>query len=153
MSRTQQKIRSDIAEVGWHVVRVLEDAEGPGFAYSIGFGPTLDHPEVVAFGLPLESMHVIVNLIGAEIRNGHVFRGGDATPSILEGHPVAFRDVSSTHYDDYLSQAATYYEADHRELRVVQCFWPDANSRFPWDDGVEPSCSDSQPTLSTQKPA
>jgi Domain of unknown function (DUF4262) len=36
MTGGDEQVRADIATYGWHVIKVLEDDEGPGFAFTIG---------------------------------------------------------------------------------------------------------------------
>lgn len=61
---------ADIQAHGWHVVKVMADASGPAFAYSIGLFETFKHPEVLLFGFEPDLMHCIINNVGSEIRNG-----------------------------------------------------------------------------------
>lgn len=40
-----QKVFDDVAKHGWHVVKVLEQAKVPGWAFSIGLYKNFKHPE------------------------------------------------------------------------------------------------------------
>ena len=96
-----RKLASDVEEFGWHVALIPEDEEGPAFAFSIGLFRKFGHPEVVVFGLGIEAMHEIVNLIGEEVRRGRRFSGGrkclgdhrGIRCQILRGRPDSLRRV------------------------------------------------------------
>jgi hypothetical protein len=42
---------------GWHVVKILEKHETPGWAFSVGLYKNFNHPEIVVFGLNDEVAH------------------------------------------------------------------------------------------------
>ena len=67
------KVLADIEAVGWSLVGVHADDSGPGFAYSIGMMHTLDHPEVIVFGLDLHLMFDLVKGMGRQVRGGRRF--------------------------------------------------------------------------------
>jgi hypothetical protein len=60
MTDGDAQIEADIATYGWHVIEVLEDDEGPAFAFTIGLYKRFEHPELVVFGLPLDTMHLML---------------------------------------------------------------------------------------------
>src|SRR5262249_43595444 len=93
-----RKLLADVKEYGWHVIAVLEDEEGPAFAYSIGLFHTFDHPEVIVFGLDVRLMQQIVNGIGVQIKSGERFEHLDEAGDVLEGYNVLFRRVEKEHY-------------------------------------------------------
>jgi hypothetical protein len=140
------RIQENIDAYGWHVVIVPEDDEGPGFAYSIGLYRSLGHPEVIIFGLEVDTLHRAVNNVGAEVCQGRRFGEGDTSVEIFEGCPVAFRAVSAEHYEEYLGQAVRYYGG--KEFPALQCFWPDREGRFPWQVGYSYGPEEPQPQLS-----
>ena len=71
MTAGDAQMRSDIETYGWHVIKVLEDDEGPGFAFTIGLFKRFGHPELIVFGLPLDTMHEMLNAAGeAEMPDG-----------------------------------------------------------------------------------
>ena len=127
----ERKLVSDIEEVGWHVIMVSEDDKEPSFAYSIGLFRTFDHPEIVVFGLDLEVMHRIINLIGEEVRQGRRFADGQAASGILEGYDIRFLNVAGRHYLEHFGYAHWYYKGD--DFPALQCLWPDNQGRFPMD--------------------
>jgi hypothetical protein len=101
-----RKLLSDIVEFGWHVALIPEDDEGTAFAFSIGLFTNFGHPEVILFGLGIEALHGIINLIGEEVRQGRRFAEGEVASGIIEGFDVGFREVSPKHYAEYLGSAS-----------------------------------------------
>ena len=57
-------------------MNVLDLPDSPGWAYSIGFYRTFNHPEIVVFGLNSQLMHSIINSVGDDIRDGKSFEEG-----------------------------------------------------------------------------
>lgn len=70
MDKGDKKLLDDIDEFGWHVLKVLEDDNGPGFCYSVGLFKTFGHPEIIIVGLKLDLAHTLINNIGHDIKNG-----------------------------------------------------------------------------------
>jgi len=127
-----QRIIDDVAKFGWHVVQVMEDNEGPGFAFSVGLYQTFKHPEIIVVGLPLDRMHGIINNVGFAIRGGARFEDGVRSGEILEKHDVIFRQVPRERYQEYLGTALWFYKNQH--FPTLQCVWPDREGRFPWEE-------------------
>jgi hypothetical protein len=69
-----EKVFTDVADYGWHVVRVLEKSETPGWAFSIGMYRNFNHPEIVVFGLDGDLLHSVINSIGEGVRTGRDLR-------------------------------------------------------------------------------
>lgn len=119
-----------IDEHGWAVVKVPE----LGLAYSIGLLERFGHPEVAILGLPVQTAHMIINIIGGLVRGGESFGDGDETASgvLLEGYACAFRAVHPSRFEDYLGQLLDHYPPG--DIPVLQCCWPDATGAFPWSE-------------------
>jgi len=143
-----EKVIADVAEFGWHVVKVAEDANGPGFAFTIGLTKTFGHPEVIIFGLPLETMHVVLNNVGAIVREGTPLRPGRVTEDVLEGYACEVVRVPSAAYREFFGYARWFYKGDSFE--ALQCVWPDRNGRFPWDQDVIDAVKACQPLLGSR---
>ena len=45
----------------------------------------------------------------------------------------------------FLGNAAWFYRSP--DFPVLQCFWPDAQGRFPWDPACDPDWRQDQPLL------
>lgn len=145
MHKTEHKLLSDIEKHGWHVINVLEDTEGPGFAYSVGLYQVFHHPEILIFGLSLNTMHEIINVIGNNIKSGTKFLASERYNEIVEDYTVAFQVITKRHYDKYLGWAIWYYK--HETFPVLQCFWPSKNGYFPWETEYPASLKTRQPIL------
>jgi hypothetical protein len=130
MTSHDAQMRSDIATYGWHVIQVAEDDEGPGFAYTIGLFERFAHPELIVFGLPLETMHRMLNGAGAAVRGDRVYRAGRDYDEILEGYQCTFRPVPRSRYKEYLGTACGHYGRD--DFPALQLIWPDREQRYPW---------------------
>jgi hypothetical protein len=68
--RAEDVIRQHIAEYGWHFVLIEAENDLPAFAYSIGLYHSFRHPEIVAFGLKLDTLHRLINICGDRIKAG-----------------------------------------------------------------------------------
>src|SRR5688572_24365291 len=112
MNDPESKIRADVAEHGWHVVKVMEAIEAPGFAYSIGLFETFQSPEVLLVGLPLDTMHLMINDVGDHLRAGHRYVAGGTYEEFLEGYDCTFRVVPRHQYRAYLGFGSWYYGND-----------------------------------------
>ncbi len=133
----ERKLVSDIERVGWHVIMVPEDGEGPSLAYSIGLSRTFGHPEIIVFGLDPDLMHRMINSVGEEVGRGRRFADGQVASGILEGYDVRFLHVARRRYPEHFGYARWYYNGD--DFPALQCLWPDRQGRFPTDaDYAEP---------------
>jgi hypothetical protein len=141
----ERKLVSDIEEVGWHVIMIPEDDEGPSLAYSIGLFHNFAHPEIIIFGLDLDLMHRLINLIGEEVREGRRFADGQDATGVLEGYDVRFVAVAHRHYPEHFGCARWYYNGD--DFPALQCLWPDRQGRFPTDTGYPEPLRARQPLL------
>ena len=47
---------------GWFVMKVGAGDGEPAFAYSLGLFENFNHPEIILFGLDLDTMHTLINL-------------------------------------------------------------------------------------------
>jgi hypothetical protein len=145
---SDEKVIADVAEFGWHVIKVPEDVEGPAFAFTIGLTKTFAHPEVIIFGLALSTMHGTLNNIGALVRAGKRFEPGDVTQELLKRYACEFVRVPRSAYPDFFGSACRFYGGDAFE--ALQCVWPDRGGRFPWDDAVDDAVRRCQPLLGSR---
>ncbi|MFD0306807.1 DUF4262 domain-containing protein [Streptomyces sp. NPDC127119] len=135
-----------MTEHGWHVMGVGAADEAPAdWAYSIGLWHTLRSPEVCIFGLRTETMMSVLNVAGREIRNGHPLKPDQLRDDILNGYSVAIRPVHTSWYRIFFGAGLDFYQAP--PLPIMQLFWPDKDSRFPWDNQAQEHCRTSQPQL------
>ncbi|XZE20685.1 DUF4262 domain-containing protein [Pirellulaceae bacterium SH449] len=147
--KDEQRVIDDIHRVGWHIVGIEEDREGPAFAYSIGMQYTFSHPEIIILGLNGATVMMdIINAIGEEIRKGARFQDWHESDQILQGYSCMFRTVPSDVYPDYLGYAIWFYRPS--PFPVLQCVWPDSQNRFPWQPDCQTGIQVRQPILAQQ---
>jgi hypothetical protein len=144
MDAGERKVLEDVASHGWHVIKVFEDDKGPGFAYTIGLFANYGHPEIIAFGLPLERLHALLNLVGDDAKAGVQFRAGDTSDELLNGYPCTFIEFPKAEFPEYLGFATWFYKG--RPFPALQLVWPDKDERWPWDPAVDPEIRLLQPT-------
>ena len=140
-----ERIRSDIEIFGWHVVKVLEDENGPGFGYSIGLFQTFSHPEILIVGLRLDLIHLLINNIGADIKKGKIFIEGQFYENVIDNYKCYFLKVNQEYYNDYVGQAQSYY--GNAKFPLMQCAYPTLENIYPWQKDWPDSIKDLQPIL------
>jgi hypothetical protein len=145
-----QKVFDDVAKHGWHVVKILDQANVPGWAFSIGLYKNFKHPEIIVFGLELDLMHSIINTIGYDIRSGKQFEDGKQYADLIEAYDCTFKPVNVVWHYPFLGYADWFY--DGTEYPVLQCIWPDKKSLYPWDVGFDPDWLWAQPLLYFDEP-
>jgi hypothetical protein len=148
MNPGDAQVHADIATYGWHVVEVVEDDEGPGFAFTIGLHERFAHPELMVFGLPLDTMHLMLNGAGESVRAGRTYTAGQSYDDVLEGYSCTFRPVPRRHYEAYLGYARWYYDGD--DFPTLQLIWPDREHRYPWVAPAEGWIRKAQPVLADE---
>jgi hypothetical protein len=142
---SDRKLLADIERVGWALISIMEDEQGPGFTYSVGLFHTLGQPEIVLMGLPIDVAQSLINDMGEAIRGGRRFEAGKQYDDIAAGFPLAFVGVGEQHYREYLGYARWFYHGS--DFPVLQCVWPDKAGRFPWEPEYDGRYLDVQPLL------
>ena len=104
-SNFDRKLLDDIARVGWAVVGIPEDDQGPGYAFSIGLFRSFGHPEIILFGLPWDLSYRFLNDVGAAVRDGKKFEIGPLYDELAAGFPWVFEPVPRGHYKEFLGTA------------------------------------------------
>lgn len=143
--KSEQKILDDVASYGWHVMKVLDSEDSPGWAYTIGLQKNFNHPQIIMFGLDHDVMHAILNDAGEQIRSGDVFATDRKYPNLIENYSCVFKRVKPDWYDPFLGFASWFY--DEVDYSVLQCFWPDNTGAYPWDRDFSPALKGNQPWL------
>jgi hypothetical protein len=142
---SDRKLLEDVRTVGWHLIGIEADEEGPAFVYSIGLTATYGHPELIMFGLPVETLFQVLNTLGGAIHAGARFGDGEETDQALDGYSLLFRQVELCHFREYLGYARWFYRGDRFD--ALQCVWPDSKGRYPSQPDFEPRLSALQPAL------
>jgi len=154
LSAPDAKVLTDIRTQGFHIVGVFprEHEEGPNWAFSIGPFHSFSHPEVIVRGLSLKTCESVVSIIGEQVKTGCRYEIGEVYNDILEDpYRCTFKQVDPSHYREHVGYALWFYAPDRFPL--MQCFWPDKESRFPWGEACEDYVKQSQPLLFVPKAA
>jgi hypothetical protein len=146
LSEHERNVLQRLEATGWFVNKIAEDGEGPGFAYSFGLYERYRHPEIIIFGLPLDTMHRLINDIGKQVSGGKQYGDGDQSRDLLEDYTCVFRRVNPLRYRSTLTWTVWYYQS--ASFPALQLFWPDKAGRFPWDQGCSESFRAMQPDMS-----
>lgn len=131
--RHDEKLLSDVRTFGWHVLRIFEDEDGPGFCFSVGLYYTFRHPEILVMGLPPDVGHELINLAGDYIAKGRVFQSRERTADLAQGFSCSFVPIAIEHYEQYLGYAIWFYRNLKAPFPALQLVWPDKGGRLPWD--------------------
>ena len=134
-----------LEEWGWFVIKVGAGRSEPAFAYSMGLYQTFGHPELIVFGLDFDTMHQLINDVGARIQRGECIRDGQVDENLLDGYRCVFRSVNKRHYDQFLCYAGWYYRG--WEFPALQLIWPDMSGKLPWECGFDERYAADQPML------
>ena len=145
MTTSDEKLLKDIDSHGWHVLKIMEDDNGPGFCYSVGLFKTFNHPEIIIIGLKLDLAHLLINNIGEDIRSGKTFSSGKFYKDILDSYECLMLEADKKFYKDYLGYAKWFYENEN--FPVLQCIYPTIKGVFPWDKSWPDNIKNLQPLL------
>lgn len=150
---SDRRLLSDIDEFGWHVVLIPEEDGTPGWAFSVGLTSSFGMPEIITFGLRQDLSHYLVNTVGEWAKAGTRTTENTLYSGLIDGFDCTFRSVENKWYQSFVGAACWYYRSV--DFPLLQCFWPDRESRFPWDNNFRSSWKWAQPLLydSTRKNA
>lgn len=151
------QIQELIDRIGWACQGVfpgLHDEDPRCWVYTVGFGPSLGHPELAMFGLPFEITCEILNGVGERLRvGGPAWIDGETRTDVVGPQdgvdmPVCAVTVAPDYHADHFGVAIRYYR-EHAlgEPTFLQLMWPDSKGLLPWQDGFDEQMRDAQPIL------
>ncbi len=105
--------------------------------YSIGVTQTYNKPELIIFGLPTAHAQTFINMYVSRLKAGEAFKTDTEYLDFADGYPLMFKEVSSYNYREHLCQAAFYNDDFGYRIEAIQLIYPDTNSKWPWEEGVE----------------
>ncbi|WP_316812584.1 DUF4262 domain-containing protein [Pedobacter heparinus] len=143
--RNDEKTISDIEKYGLSVILIEATDYLPSFAYSIGLWQKYDHPEIICFGLSVQTLHIIINDVAELIKNGHIIETGRPYDDFFENGNAEFLKVDCRNIADYFGTALDFYGV--KDIPALQLIWTDRNDKFPWDEGFEEEFIYRQPLL------
>ena len=107
----ERKTIEDVENHGWHVLKVMEDDRGPGFAYTIGLHHSFRHPELICSSAsPLTSRTTYSILLVKPARRGRQFSEGAESDEVLEDRVCRFRRVPVAQYQNYMGWDLWFYQ-------------------------------------------
>ncbi|MGC4111611.1 MAG: DUF4262 domain-containing protein [Nocardioides sp.] len=119
-----------------------EDSSGPVFAYTIGLGHRVGHPELLMSGLDHHLMHRCLNGIAQRVMNGLRLAPGDSLEDVLAGVPVAVEQVAERALGETVPWAGWFHRRKPEALAIV---WPDGQGVFGWQPGAPDLLDELQP--------
>ncbi len=140
-----ERCLSDIREHGWHVAKVPAVGDTPAWCFTIGLHRNYGHPEVITFGLPLNTGHAVLNIAGRGAKAGSRFNCDAPYDDFLDGYDCMFRSVEAKWHRWFAGYAMWFYGGS--DFPLLQLFWPDREHTFPWDPSAENWLQSSQPLL------
>jgi hypothetical protein len=145
------EIHCAIKTHGFFIQYVLGDADGPPWAYTIGFLEH-DYPELVVLGLSPESAAGILHEVHGRIVACDAPAIGSEHAHDYAGTPFRLLAIPPTRWldgDDLLLGCVHYYGlcGFPSEPRAAQLVWADPDRAFPWDGGVNPRLRRLQPLV------
>ena len=148
MGKKPASISAHVKQFGWHIAEVLGNEHYPPFASTIGLTFTLEHPELVLFGLndDLDFMAEVLGDLALRVASGERFEHGAKKRGVLQEVTCQFARFPRSAFVEHLGQAIAYYGGADR-FDAVQCLWPDLKKRLPWDRRVMPEALGQQPVF------
>ncbi|HYL86733.1 MAG TPA: DUF4262 domain-containing protein [Candidatus Angelobacter sp.] len=139
-----------IEKFGWHVMNVAPRVDSQDkqewFSYTTGLFRSFQSPEIILCGLGSDVAWPTLNEIGNAFKAGRKFElEKDYTDIFAEDVKCRFRAVDVSRYGDYVGWSQWFYEGS--EFPLWQCFWPDKNGYYPWEESCHRSIVELQPLL------
>lgn len=143
--RDDHQLASNIAQYGLSVILIEASDYLPSFAYSIGLWQNYTHPEVICFGLSLETLHATLNAVAGLVKSGGAMEVNQRYSDFFEQADALFLTVDERNIRDYFGTAMDYYGA--KDFPALQLVWPDQNGKFPWEAECDQRLTHLQPLL------
>ncbi|WP_184688221.1 DUF4262 domain-containing protein [Saccharothrix tamanrassetensis] len=115
---------------GHAVVTVPEDAEGAGYAFSVGAWRRFGVAEAVVLGLPPEMAEVLIRAYVSRAAQGERFLPGKLYHDFFDGVPITFERVFKGFYPEFFGSAFLLYGKG--DFPAVQIIVPTPDGHWPW---------------------
>lgn len=136
-----EKCRAAVFRDGFYVQFVGGDEDAPAYSYSVGLEKNLQHPEIIMVGFDPRLCHQLISDAVANIREGERYDRPRYADRIVQDFNVAFRPLSSESVHANTGFGQTVIE---ESFEAVQMYLPDAQGRFPWDEGCDRNYAEMQ---------
>jgi len=117
-NNTQQLIKHNIKEYGWHCLAVSAGETTAEFSYTIGLMESYQHPELILVGLNADIAHDRLNQYVAYIREGkRIINETGLTELIWNSIDVQVRQLTDDGVSFYMGVAKHYYK--HKKIDAL----------------------------------
>lgn len=141
----EDSLIKNVKEFGFSIMQIHESDYLPSFAYTIGLWETYNHPEIIGFGLRIETLHEILNDIASLVKKGESIKLNYNYSELFESGKAEFIAVDKRNISDYFGTAINYYKNEN--FKAIQLVWTDRNNKFPWEKDFEEIFLFKQPLL------
>src|SRR4051794_27740479 len=93
LDETDRSAMRTVQERGWAVIMIPEDADGPGWAFTVGLWHTFRSPEVAMFGLRVDVMNNCLKTLANEIAAGRHLVADQERDDVIRNYSVAIKKV------------------------------------------------------------
>lgn len=143
--RDDNQTKSDIEKYGLSVILIEASEYLPSFAYSIGLWDKFNHPEIICFGLRIQTLHSIINDVADLVKDGQKIETNKTYYNIFENSKAEFVQIDNRNLSDYFGTAIDFYNSNN--FPALQLVWTDRNDKFPWETNFEDEFIYKQPLL------
>jgi hypothetical protein len=105
------------------------------FSYSLGFLQHCNHPELITFGLPLDTTKIVFHLCRKWIKANGPLPTNKKVSGIAPTFDLWFAKLNQEVVKDYVLMFPLIFPG--RALDYLQLVWPDNKNRFPWEADCE----------------
>ena len=140
-----EKFSEDIDKFGFTVLMLGATDYLPSFAYTVGLWKNFKHPEVIAFGLSVQSLQTLLNTVGELVKEGKIMEQNKTYEDFFDSGKTEFIKVDGRNIQDYFGMAIDFYNS--RDFQAIQLVWTDRNNQFPWEANFEDNLKYRQPLL------
>ena len=151
LTEYEREIVKFVETDGCFVVSVFDpDGEEPPFSYSVGFTKSLRQPEVILYGLPSKTAHILINDLYALCVSGLRLADWAVLDHLVKDYRCIARSVDESWITQRMFASALWYhrsQMDRGLQDIVQIVWPDAAGVFPWEEGCADWVIADQPSL------
>lgn len=145
MEDIEKNIAKNVKRFGFDVLHFEQEPDFPGYAHTVGLYENNNHPELVMFGLPEETMHILLSNASDRVKGGGVIEVGKVYEDFFEDYPLQFVHVNVDEYKGLFGPGIDFY--DGHEFPALQLVWPDQKKNFPWDEKYDEKLVALQPLL------
>ena len=140
----EENIKRIVEEHGWFVGKFPATDYLPSFCYTIGLWKNYQHPELISFGLTIETLHSIFNIGGNLVKGGKKLQSNMEYDDFFEQGTAMVIDVNEQNLKDYFGYGIWFNEGTFPAMQIV---WKDRNGKFPWEQEFEEEFIYKQPLL------